>query len=153
MQRDEITAVIQALVDRMPESVMEALGDVEMVVCDSADDAALEMKKELRDEFNANEIPADCKGVFLGNAVEIEESDESEDEEVVLTAEGFIVLVAANIKDADEAALVLLHEIGHALDMDEQSVRDLGLGVRTEPPTEEKTNVPTEPPITIPPVQ
>lgn len=131
MNRDELQVVAQTIIDSFPAPVMDALADVDMVFCDTVADACLEMRKELKKEFDANDLPPDCKGVFIGNPIEVEDGDDTdtEEDEMVLVAEGFIVLIAANIKDSAEAALVLLHEIGHALDMDEDEVKQLGLGV------------------------
>lgn len=135
MQIAEVEQVVNGLMARIPEPVIDQLVDVAIIITDSPEDATEELKKDLGAEFDVDEdtVPADCKGIFVGEPTETEESDVSEEEEVVYYPEGFMVLCAKNIRDGEEAALVLVHEIGHALGLDESEVAALGLGVSPSP--------------------
>ena len=66
--------------------------------------------------------------------MEVEETDDNDnsEEEVVYYPEGFIVLLSPNVESPEEGALVLMHEIGHALGMSEEEVKQFGLGVEAE---------------------
>lgn len=121
-------------IDGLPAQVQGALEDVEVIIADSPAIARVALNEALKeknfdtDEFDKEPIPDDCKGLFVGVPTEVEESDESEEEEVVFYPEGFIVLCLSNLESVDEASVVLMHEIGHALGMDEDEVKNLGLG-------------------------
>jgi predicted Zn-dependent protease with MMP-like domain len=145
MQVEELEASAQKFMMGLPDQVIDALEDVELMVAASPELARAVLLKEYEDEFDASELPDDCKGVFVGAPTEIEagETTDSEEEEIVYYPEGFIVLIANNIPDEQEGLLVLMHEIGHALGMDEDEVKNLGLGVAPpEAPKEGATDVP-----------
>lgn len=141
MKLQELTEIAYALMAEMPEPIITALSDVELMVCetpkDAADELSAEAKQDAEFEFSAEdaaEVSAlECKGVFVGAPTEVEDSDESEEEEIVYYPDGFIVLIASNIESAEEAKAVLMHEVGHALGMDEAEVQQLGLGVGAKP--------------------
>jgi predicted Zn-dependent protease with MMP-like domain len=134
MDMTKLEEVAQGFMRGLPEPVIEALTDVELVIAEDVEKAAAMLKEELGDEFNPADMPADCKGVFVGAPTEIEESDESEEEEIVYYPEGFVVLCANNIETESEGLVVLMHEVGHALGMDEEEVTKLGLGVQGNEP-------------------
>lgn len=131
MQLEQLTEMARTFMEGLPAPVMDALGDVELMIADDVNKVAALLKEELGDDFDPKELTSDLKGVFVGSPMEIEESDanDNSEEEVVYFPEGFVVLLADNIDSAEEGALVLMHEIGHALDMDEDEVKNLGLGV------------------------
>jgi predicted Zn-dependent protease with MMP-like domain len=146
MTKQELLDIAMTLMAELPDPVVTALEDVNLLVCETPADAAAELRAEAAetkgkgdDEFefteeDAQEVSAlDCKGVFVGTPTEVEDSDESEEEEVVYYPDGFIILIASNIESPDEAKAVLMHEIGHALGMDEAEVQQLGLGVGAQP--------------------
>lgn len=129
MNVDELEVMAQKFMSGLPGPVIEALTDVELVIVDEPSKAVAMLQEEIGDEFKAEDMPGDCKGVFVGSPTEIEESDESEEEEIVYYPEGFVVLCANNIESEKEGLMVLMHEVGHALGMDEEEVAKLGLGV------------------------
>jgi predicted Zn-dependent protease with MMP-like domain len=146
MKLSELHDIAMTLMAELPDPVVNALDDVSLLVCETPADAAAELRAEAEeskgkgdDEFefteeDAQEVSAlDCKGVFVGAPTEVEDSDDSEEEEIVYYPTGFIVLIAANIESADEAKAVLMHEVGHALGMNEEEVQQLGLGVGAKP--------------------
>lgn len=145
MDTNQLADVANRFVTGLPEEVAENLDDVELLVCDSPEHAASELELLFRDEGPDSpdtKVPADCKGLFIGDPMETEDGEGSEDEpDDVYLPEGVIVLCASTIKDAEEATLVLMHEMGHALGMSEDEVKSLGLGVE-----EAKANVPTPAP-------
>lgn len=119
----------------LPDQIIEALEDVELMVAENPDLARKVLVKEFSEgDFDPSELPDDCKGVFVGAPTEIESEDttDSEENEVVYFPDGFIVLCASNIADEKDGLLVLMHEVGHALGMDEDEVKALGLGVAPE---------------------
>lgn len=134
MDITKLEEVAQGFMRGLPGPVIEALSDVELIVAEDVAKATAFLRDELGDEFKPEDMPADCKGVFVGAPTEIEESDDSEEEEIVYYPEGFVVLCASNIETENEGLVVLMHEVGHALGMDEEEVTKLGLGVSgTEP--------------------
>ncbi len=146
MQLKILDKVTQAFVNGLPPTVIDSLSDVDLIVCESVEKANEALKSLSDKEFPFDDVdrvlPADTKGAFLGEPMEVEESDQSEEEEILYVAEGFVVLCASNIADAEEAAIVLAHEIGHALGMSEAEVTALGLGTTnsTGLPVTEKEN-------------
>lgn len=146
MDVDALVKIVALAANDMDPKIREQLEDVEILICRDPAHATEEIEhayEPAEGEAAHEPIPADCKGVFMGEPMEIEASDETEEDETIYYPDGHIFLVASNIKDQDEAALVLMHEIGHALGLDEDEVKALGLGV--EPPAKEPTDVRTEP--------
>lgn len=131
MQLVELTVMAKNFMENLPPQVLEGLQDVELVISDDVKKVAALLSKELGDEFNPEELTSDLKGLFVGAPMEVEESDHDDnaEEEVIYYPEGFVVLMAPNIETAEEGALVLMHEIGHALGMSEEDVKNFGLGV------------------------
>ena len=144
MQLKDLTSTIATAIAALPDEVRDSLTDVEILCCETPENALLELQEEFKEEPEAllddNDKPltieADCKGLFIGEPLEPEmdaDPDDVEDGELatgeMLDPEGFIVLCANNLANEEEASLVFLHEIGHALGMDEAEVAKLGLGV------------------------
>lgn len=143
MQLETLIAVVTKFNHELPRPIKRDLIDVELMVAPTVEAA----RKTLADLLGTDDtdedgeetgtttgpapnIPDDTKGMFLGEPMESEEDkdEEGEDTETVSLPEGFIILVAANLADEKEAAIVLLHEVGHALGLDEAGVAQLGLG-------------------------
>lgn len=134
MDLTKLEEAAQGFMRGLPDPVIDALSDVELVIAEDVQKAASLLKEELGDDFNPADMPEDCKGLFIGSPTEIEESDESEEEEIVYYPEGFVVLCANNIETESEGLVVLMHEVGHALGMDEEEVTKLGLGIQGDGP-------------------
>ncbi len=138
MQLEALIAVVTKFNHDLPRPIKKDLIDVELMVAPTVEAARATLADLLGQETRDNpegatgeEIPSDCKGLFLGEAMEHEDEDgegDNTDTETVSLPEGFIILVASNLADEKEAALVLLHEVGHALGLDEAGVAALGLG-------------------------
>lgn len=137
MQLEALNEVATGVMNGLPQEVVDGLEDVELIVADDAAKVCAILKEELGDDFDEKELTGDLKGVFVGSPTEIEEDEDDADAETVFYPEGYIILLSPNIESKEEGVLVLLHEIGHALGMDEDEVRNLGLGV-------EKKEVPNE---------
>lgn len=128
MTKEQLAEAVKTMMLALPEEVIETLEDVELLMCDTPEEAHEALKQELRDDYDFPAMPSDCKGVFIGEPIELETAEDGE-EEIIEYPEGFIVLCAGNIASADETSVILLHEIGHALGMDEDEVKALGLGM------------------------
>ncbi len=139
--QEEVIAVVAKYNEDVPREIWRNLEDVDIIVCVDVGQA----KQFLLDECGGEAIPEgegpqftdDVKGLFYGEQMETEEGD-SEEEETVTLPDGYIFLISANLDSTEEAAKVLLHEVGHALGMDESDVNALGLGV--ESPNAEKSS-------------
>lgn len=131
MNAEQLSVFIGQFAAGLPREIGRQLEDVEMIVCDTPEIATAELNELLDTEDGQpiDPVPADCKGIFVGEQLEREDEDEESEHETVSLPNGVICIVASNIKDGDEAVLVCLHEIGHALGMDEDEVKALGLGV------------------------
>jgi predicted Zn-dependent protease with MMP-like domain len=143
MKLEELDKVVNGLMQGLPDPVKDSLEEVEVLVCESPEDAtralltdARELAAEEKREMTADEVaeltvPADCKGLFFGDPMEkTEDSDpDAEESEVVYDPEGYVIFCASNIPDTDAAVLVFLHEVGHALGLSESEVSELGLAV------------------------
>lgn len=143
MELSALDDVIHGLMKGFPTEVIDSLEEVEVLVCDNPADAtralltdARELAAEEKREMTAEEVaeltvPADCKGMFFGDPMEkTDDSDPGADEsDVVYDPEGYIIFCASNIADTDTAVLVFLHEVGHALGLGEDEVKELGLAV------------------------
>jgi predicted Zn-dependent protease with MMP-like domain len=131
MEIEKLAEIVGHAWHELPHKIVRNLADVDVLVCRDPAHAAATLAEEYED-IDADGIPVDCKGVFVGEPMEVEESDETEEGEVVLFPNGSIVMVASNIANDEEAILVFLHEAGHALGLDEEEVKQLGLGVSSE---------------------
>jgi predicted Zn-dependent protease with MMP-like domain len=133
MQLSQLTTITTKFKDELPKEVSRNLRDVQILVSPTVDSARLALAEIFAgDEETLKQIqldiPAGCKGIFLGEPMECEvEGEEGEEEESLTLPEGVVVVVAENIADEKDAALVLLHETGHALGMSEDEVAALGL--------------------------
>lgn len=131
--------LIKGLCAGLPEQVDDKLVDVEILVCETPAEGSRALIADARDaakeegatlsnaEIQELTLPADTKGCFIGEPLETEDAEGDDPPEVKYDAEGTIVFCASNIADKDEAVLVFLHEVGHALGLDEDEVKELGL--------------------------
>lgn len=135
MELQTVSEVIAKFAGGLPKQIGTHLKDVEILVCESVDKANQELAEliETEDDGPLEPLAADTKGVFIGEPLEREESDDTEEMETIAMPEGVIVVVASNVATPEEGIIVLLHEIGHALAMSEEEVRQLGLGVAQAP--------------------
>lgn len=136
MEIGRLTEVVSKGMSELPKPLRVTLESVEVLICKDIKQATEELRQDF-EEFDP--LPADCKGVYVGDPLETE--DEDDGSEVQTLPDGVIILVADNIIDEKEAAIVLMHEIGHALDMTEEEVGALGLGV--EPTSAKPSDQPT----------
>ena len=134
MKTEPLTKIIADFVAGMPAELREKLDEVEILVYDTIEHANLGLREEFEDPIAA--MPPDAKGVFIGEPLEIEEG--SDDEEAIFP-DGVIALVAGNVASPEEGIFVFCHEIGHALGLDEDGVKALGLAVaaKEQPPAKE----------------
>lgn len=100
--------VISEVAMATPLPIAEALADVEVVVC--------------RYPWKAHGMTDDARGMYEGTF-----PSEADDELVIEAPVGVIFLVAENLQDKADARTVLLHEMAHALGLDEPEVAGLGL--------------------------
>ncbi len=139
MELSILGGISKIFINDLPENVAEALEDVELLIVTTPLMGTTFLKKEIGFE---EELELDCKGAFIGSPAEISSDTESEGEEIFDYPEGFIIICASNITNEKEAALVLTHEVAHALGWDEEEVKQFGLGVDVEAPKpEEGSNV------------
>lgn len=127
---DTAVQIAKEFSEQLPDTVAADLEDVEVMVCANRERAVARLNEVVQgDPLELDEIPANAKGIFIGSPATREPSDESEEEEVIELASGFVVLLVDQIDDVDACKLVLLHEFGHALGLDEEEIADMGLGV------------------------
>lgn len=132
---EEAVTTARLFAEELPAVVAEDLDDVEVIICATRDAALKRLNEVFEGEpLTETEIPVDCKGIFIGDAAHRVESEETEQEEVLELASGFVVLICDQIENIEACKLVLLHEFGHALGLDEDEVNSLGLGVTPNHP-------------------
>ena len=122
MESTKVEQGVNYLLAGMPDNILAVLSGVEIKIYATPQEAADALKTA---------IPQDAKGVFLGEPVVFEDVDEEQDEDdmqIVEGAKGVVALISGNL-EPDEVPVVVLHELGHALDMDESDVEQLGLAV------------------------
>lgn len=144
MQLERATAIVAKFAEGLPKEIVAQLGDVEIIVCQDPATAYAELSELITTEDGEplDQIEATQKGVFVGEPMEIEDND-GEGEHVIETLpNGVIAVIASNIENDEEVVTVFLHEIGHALGLDEEGVAELGLGV-SPAKTEAPANVPS----------
>jgi predicted Zn-dependent protease with MMP-like domain len=144
MELRALDTIISGLMDGLPSEVTDSLSDVEVLVVETpADgtkalisDAVSAAREEGNTTMTAEEmkeltLAADCKGCFLGDPMEKtdDQDPDAEESDVVYDPEGYMVFCACNIENEDAAVLIFLHELGHALGLDEDEVKELGLAV------------------------
>lgn len=100
--------VVAEVASMTPLPIASALSDVEVVVC--------------RYPWKAHGMTDDARGMYEGTF-----PSETDDELVIDPPVGVIFLVAENLQDKADARAVLLHEMAHALGLDETEVAGLGL--------------------------
>lgn len=143
MNYEAIDETVTAMAKSVPDEVAAHLESVVIILTDTIESARAEMQRDewadlLSDWADANDqsmaaarsLPDDTRGVFVGFPLTKESDEEGGEEsatEEFSEPDGFILLVASNIGDAETAKVVLLHEISHALGMDEPTVDGLGL--------------------------
>lgn len=123
MLNTEVEQGVKYLISGLPAEVLTTLSKVDVQIYADPSEAANALKTA---------IPNDAKGVFIGQPVEFADPDEEQDQDsftIAAPAEGVIALISGNLQKREEVPIVLLHEIGHALDMDEDEVKALGLSV------------------------
>lgn len=129
MQIDDVAKVVEVSRTMMPLEVLKCLGDVEILVCADVVQAMETVRAEFDEDPFTDEpggvMPADAKAMFVGEQMNVEEEDD--ETEVIEYPAGVIVLVASNLTTEEEVHIAFLHEVGHALDFDEDEVRSLGL--------------------------
>ncbi len=103
-----VVQVVLEVADGTPEPIAEALLLVQVLVVSKA--------------WKPSNIPDDARGMYEGTF-----PSGMDDELVMEPPEGRIFLVADNLQDKDDARTVLLHEMAHALGLDETEVAGLGL--------------------------
>lgn len=147
-----IDDIVTQIAKHVPDEVGSHLESVVIVLCDTIESARQEMHRDewqdllsdWADEHGqsmseARNLPEDTRGVFVGFPLSKESDDEGAEDgpaEEFSDPDGFILLVASNIVDAETAKVVVMHEIAHALGMDEPTVDGLGLdGDVNSPPT------------------
>lgn len=122
MQSAEVEAGVNYLLAGLPANILAILDGVLVQIYETTQEAAESLKTA---------IPHDTKGVFLGEPVQFEDTDEEQEQEemqIAAGAKGTVALISENLTH-EEVPVVLLHELGHALDMDEADVEQLGLAV------------------------
>jgi hypothetical protein len=115
MTAAEVTEVVSELLGAIPADVGAALAGVETrVVVTGAELASLGAR-------------ADARGMFTGAQAVFGDGAEEADDPDAKRPTGYIFLVAANLRHPGDVRLTWLHEVGHALGMDEAEVAELGL--------------------------
>ncbi len=130
MDAEQLSVLITKFAAEVPPPVGESLDGVDILVyetVDHANDKGQGLPAEFDDPIDP--VPADCKGVFIGEPLEADDDSDEAD-----MPEGVIALIAGNIATPEEGIVVLTHEIGHALGLDEQGVKDLGLATPAPAP-------------------
>lgn len=127
---DTAVAIAKEFSEQLPDTIAADLEDVEVLVCANRERAVTRLNEVIQgDVIELEEIPFDTKGIFIGSPATREVSEDNDEEEVIELASGFVVIIVDQIADVESCKLVLLHEFGHALGMDEDEISDLGLGV------------------------
>lgn len=143
MELAQLETLVGGLMAGLPEQVTECLEDVDVILAETPAEATKELLADQRkaaaenketlsvEETREMTLPDDTKGVFIGDPLERSEDvdPDTEESEILYDAEGYLVMCASNIADKDECLLVFLHELGHALGLDEAEVKELGLAV------------------------
>lgn len=119
----------------LPDKIADTLEDVDVILCQTPEDGTAELVESLDPTQATPEqkalctLPADCKGVFIGDPMERSDDGEDSEEETIYDPSGVIAIVASNVASKEDFVLCMLHEMGHALGLDEEGVKALGLAV------------------------
>lgn len=150
MQLKDLDIIVKDYINTVPDEIYEHVEDVDLIAVQSVSDARAEVEREEWKELfedlgeQGKAIPEDCRAVFMG--LPLERQDEAEGAQAgdegpseYEPAAGFILLIADNLPDDKAARIALMHEVGHALGMDEQQVDALGLNQQStsEKPVQE----------------
>lgn len=108
MNIEHVIQVVREVSDATPDAVRACMQKVDVVVL-------LTPWKEIG-------MPDDVRGMYEGTF-----PSEVDDELEIEPPEGTIYLVCDNLQDKADARAVLLHEMAHALGLDETEVAGLGL--------------------------
>jgi predicted Zn-dependent protease with MMP-like domain len=108
MNVEHVMEVVGEVAQATPVPIRLALHDVDVIVC--------------RAPWKEIGMTDDSRGMYEGTF-----PSESDDELEIERPEGTIYLVADNLVDKADARTVLLHEMAHALGLDETEVAGLGL--------------------------
>lgn len=101
-----VQEVVEEVTGDLPDGIILALLDVDVHVC-------------------VGPLPGiahDARGAYLGTFPEVGNEDEP-----ASPGNGHILLIADRLTNKDEARSTFLHEIAHALGLDEIEVAELGL--------------------------
>lgn len=123
MKTEEVEAVIDEALDTLPKRVTSAIADVQIYVAKSRGDTATLREAVTKSGMHKVTVPQDFRALFMGEPLAAAEGDDEESDPVV----GVIVFNAAMLRDSEDVVFTLLHEIGHALGLDEDEVAALGL--------------------------
>jgi len=124
MKPEDVRTIVEAFTAELPEAIGEALEHVKIYYLASAAELpadAIEQCSELGVRFGPEE-----PGMYLGTTIEGFDQDDSADADKPV---GSVYLNAGQLPDEASVITVLLHEIGHALGLDEEEVADLGLSM------------------------
>lgn len=155
MTTEAVQAQVELFLGEIKEALADDLQDVEFIIAESREAAVIRLNALLdpseQDVIKVEEIPVQAKGIWFGDSAEVVEAQENDGElsETIEYANGAIVLIVPNLLDTDEVDIVLLHEIGHALGLDEDEVEALGLGFDSEVVTESPPTDAPKPPETV----
>jgi predicted Zn-dependent protease with MMP-like domain len=111
MKTAQARAIVLSCLDELPSEINDSLENCSFVICSHPEDVI------------GADFPSDTKGVFDGT---VDEGFDDEDENRHAPT-GTLWIFAANLGDEADATAVVLHEIAHALGMDEDEVDALGL--------------------------
>jgi predicted Zn-dependent protease with MMP-like domain len=123
MKPEEVETVIDETLDTLPKRVTGAIADVQIYVAKSRSDTKTLREAVTKSGLQRVTVPQDFRALFMGEPLAASEGDDEEADPVV----GVIVFNAAMLRDSEDVVFTLLHEIGHALGLDEDEVAALGL--------------------------
>jgi Zn-dependent protease with chaperone function len=126
MQIREVNRVVDETVAAMPHPIRAALGEVAFVTAEGPRDR-LVLRLVSRLGLPELEVHSDARGLFVGLPPELPYEEDEDDVADIQPPAGIVFLFAGNLADRSEVEIVLCHEVGHALGMDEDEVEALGL--------------------------
>jgi predicted Zn-dependent protease with MMP-like domain len=124
MKVDEVRSHIDEAIANLSPGVREAISQVAIFVAESRQDT-MTMRQAVHAAAQGDTaIPQDFRAVFLGVPLDGAADEEDPDPEL---ADGVFLFNAELLQGAEDVVYTLLHEIGHALGLDEDEVAALGL--------------------------